>query len=45
MKRIVNVWARPEAPLARLQMMTALPTITQRENRSASQPRIGALIM
>ena len=34
-----------EAPLARLHKMTAVPTMNQREKRSARKPRIGALIM
>src|SRR6266498_5436473 len=43
-KRIANVAAKPEPPLARLHNITAEPMISQREIRSASKPRIGALI-
>src|SRR4051794_7510596 len=41
----VNVCAKPDAPLARLQMPTEMPTSTQRDIRPASQPKIGAAIM
>jgi len=35
----------PDPPLARLHKITAQPMMIQRENRSASKPRIGALTM
>ena len=37
-----KVAARPDAPLARLHRITHVPTITQREKRSESQPSAGA---
>src|SRR4029077_645362 len=40
-----NVVARPVAAVAALQRMTPRPISTQRENRSASQPKISELIM
>ena len=36
---------QPDAPLARLQRMTPMATIVQRDMRSASQPKIGAVSM
>ena len=45
---VAHMWrsiAKPDAPLARLHKITAPPTIIQREIRSASKPKIGALIM
>src|SRR4051794_13402847 len=43
--RAANVPARPDAPVARLQIATAAPTMTQRFTRPASELRIGAAIM
>src|SRR5205823_8403577 len=40
-----NVVARPDPAVAMLQRITPSPMITQRENRSAIQPKIRELIM
>ncbi len=39
-----NTRAKPEPPLARLHSTTPTPTSSHRENRSASQPKIGEAI-
>jgi hypothetical protein len=40
-----NVVANPDAPLAKLQTATEIPTRIHRDMRSASMPKIGAAIM
>ena len=42
---MAKLTAKPEAAVARLHKITVHPTINQREKRSESQPRMGALSM
>jgi hypothetical protein len=42
---IANVFASPEAPLARLHTATLIPHKSHREYRSASHPKTGAKTM